>query len=250
MVINTDINILGGLPDWDLVSTFLKESIHAMHLNGGLQAHSNIKTDKSIKRFERAITSTLLKFHNHEVEALIRELINAESLSNDSLQLIFWNASFNNDLLKYLNDQVYFVSFYSGSLAIKQDEVVACLKDLREREPELKKWSDSTLQITASKYLTLLKKFNLMDGSRNKIIVHPYINDKMFVLFVYWMTAVESKSNLLESEWLKYSFCERTVFIERLAQKRFAEFFHFQFTGDKLKIETTVPYSTIYHVVK
>jgi hypothetical protein len=89
-----------------------------------------------------------------------------------------------------------------------------------------------------------------MEGSLNKTIVHPYLNDKMFILFVYWITAVENKSNLLESEWLKYSFYERPVFIERLMQKKFTKYFNILYTGDKLKIETLIPYSTIYHVIK
>ena len=89
-----------------------------------------------------------------------------------------------------------------------------------------------------------------MQGSLNKIIVHPYLSDKIFVLFVYWLTTIESKSNLLESEWLKYSFSEKTVFIERLMQKKFAKYFQLNYTGDKLKIETTIPYSTIFHAIK
>lgn len=250
MIINSDLNILGGLPDWNLINIFLKESIGLLRKGGGVNTYTAIKTDKSVKRFEKAISATLIKFCNAEVEALVRNTLTGEKISNDSLLLIFWNASYNNELLNYLNTEIYFLAFYSGRISIKPDEVVACLKDLKEREIELKKWSDSTLKITASKYLTLLKKFHLMEGSLNKSIVHPYLNDKMFILFVYWLTAIESKSNLLESEWLKYSFCERAVFIERLMQKKFAKYFQLNYTGDRLKIETTVPYEKIYNAIK
>lgn len=250
MKINTDINLLGGLPDWNLINVFLKESISSMRDGGGIHSYTTIKTDKSVKRFEKAISSTLIKFINTDVEAIIRDIFIDEKVSNDSLLLIFWNASFNNELLNYLNDQVYFIAFYSGRISIKQEEVVACLKDLRERESELKKWSDSTINVTASKYLTLLKKFNLMEGSHNKTIIHPFLNDKMFVLFVYWIKGIEEKSNLLESEWIKYSFCELTLFIERLMQKKFTKYYEINYTGDKLRIELTYPYEKIYHALK
>lgn len=249
MLINTDLNILGGLPDWNLITVFLKDNLGSLRKDRGIHTYTAIKTDKSVKRFEKAISNTLIKFHNAEVEALIRDVIAGENISSDSLLLIFWNASFNNELLNYLNTQTYFLAFYSGRISIKQDEVAACLKDLKEREIELKKWSDSTLQTTASKYLTLLKKFHLMEGSLNKTILHPYLNDKMFILFVYWITAVETKSNLLESEWLKYSFCEKSVFLERLMQKKFAKYFQLNYTGDNLKIETTMPNEKIYHAI-
>lgn len=249
MIINSDINVLGSLPDWNLINVFLKDNISSLRKVGGVHTYTAIKTDKSVKRFEKAISATLIKFCDAKVENLVRDMFESESISNESLLLIFWNASFNNELLNYLNTQTYFLAFYSGRISIKQDEVAACLKDLKEREIELKKWSDSTLQTTASKYLTLLKKFHLMEGSLNKTILHPYLNDRMFILFVYWIKAVETKSNLLESEWLKYSFCEKSVFLERLMQKKFAKYFQLNYTGDNLKIETTMPYEKIYHAI-
>jgi hypothetical protein len=249
VTINSDINVLGSLPDWNLINVFLKDNISSLRKVGGVHTYTAIKTDKSVKRFEKAISATLIKFCDAKVENLVRDMFESESISNESLLLIFWNASFNNELLNYLNTQTYFLAFYSGRISIKQDEVAACLKDLKERELELKKWSDSTLQTTASKYLTLLKKFHLMEGSLNKTILHPYLNDRMFILFVYWIKAVETKSNLLESEWLKYSFCEKSVFLERLMQKKFAKYFQLNYTGDNLKIETTMPYEKIYHAI-
>jgi len=248
--LNSDINVLGSLPDWNLINVFLKESMGSLRKKGGIHTYTTIKTDKSVKRFEKAISTTLITFCNPEVEALVRDMLDGENITNDSLLLILWNASYNNELLHYFNTHVYFSAFYSGRISIKQDEVLACLKDLKEREAALKKWSDSTLQTTASKYLTLLKKFHLMEGSLHKTIVHPYLNDKMFVLFVYWLTSIESQSNLLESAWLQYSFCEKTVFLERVMQKKFAKYFQLYYTGDKLNIETILPYSTIYHAIQ
>lgn len=250
MKINSDINVLGSLPDWNLLNIFLNESKESIKVGGGIHSFTAIKTDKSVKRFENAILATLLKFPNKDVEKLIRSILSIDKISNDSLLLIYWNASFNNELLNYFNQHLYFIAFYSGRITIRQDEVSACLKDLREREQELKKWSDSTIFTTASKYLTLLKKFHLMEGTLNKTIIHPYLSDKMFVVFIYWLKAIEIKSNLLESEWIKYSFLEHTIFIERLLQKKFSKYFQIQYTGDKLSIETLLPYSNIYDVIK
>jgi hypothetical protein len=250
MKINTDINILGGLPDWNLIKLFMDRNIDSMRKEGGLNAFTSIKTDKSVKRFEKAITATLLKTDNVEVELLIRETLSAEGISTDSLMLLFWNASFNNDLFRYLNNQIYFSSFYSGRITIKSNEVTACLKDLSEREPGLKAWGDYTLAKNASKYLTLLKKFNLMEGSQKKAILHPYLDDKAFVLFIYWLKAIEPNPNLLDSEWIIYSFCEKEVFIERLMKKKFSSYFQLLYSGDKLNIETLIPYESIYHVIK
>lgn len=250
MKINSDINVLGGLPDWNLIRIFLHKNAGKQHYKRGLHTVTAIKTDKSVKRFQKAINSTLLKFSNPNIRLLITEMIESEGISSDLLYLLFWNASYNNDLLHYLNEQIYFISFFSGRITIKQNEVVACLKDLKEREIGVKKWSESTLDVTASKYLTLLKKFHLMEGSLSKTIIHPYLNDRMFVMFVYWLSSLDASSNLLENQWLKYSFSERSIFLERLMQKKFSRYFQFTYTGDALRIETLISYSDLYHAIK
>ena len=36
MLINSDINILGGLPDWNLINVFLNENINTIRADVGL----------------------------------------------------------------------------------------------------------------------------------------------------------------------------------------------------------------------
>lgn len=250
MNINSDINILGGLPDFNLITHFLLEVKGDPASPAGHHTFTSIKTDKSVKRFERAILGTMLHCKSNESASLVHSILSSESISNDSLLILFWNASWNNDLFSYLNTQVYFPAFYSGRLIIRKEEVGACIKELKETEEVVQKWAIITIETVARKYLTLLKKFNLMEGGLNKKILHPYLTDKMFVLFIYWLKSIESKTNLLDSDWLKYCFCEQTVFIDRLLQKKFAEFYQLIYTGDQLKIETSIPYENIYYAIK
>jgi hypothetical protein len=249
MIINTDINILGSLADFNLIPLFLHESMRSLSQKDNYPSYTTIKTNKSIDLFEKAIKGTLLGFKNKDVGLLIQSVVEAEAVTRDSLLFLFWNASFNNELLNYLNTNVYLPAFYSGRIGIKADEVAACIIDLRLTEPYLNKWSDATINMVASKYLTLLRKFNLMEGSHSKTIVHPYLNDKMLMLFVYWHVKVHSKTNVLESPWLKYCFSEKQIFIECIMQRKFTKYIDINFTGDKLKIEPLLPYETIYHVL-
>ena len=249
MKINSDVNVLGSLPDLNLICLFMKDDTKSLNQNGGHRSYTAIKTDKSVKRFEKAITGTMLSFDNKEIESLFRSIVTTEAITTDSLFMIFWNSSVNNRLLNYLNETVYFPAFYSGRVAIKVEEVVACLKDLKQYEPDLQKWSDSTIEVTASKYLTLLKKFNLMEGSVNKTILHPFLNDKMLILFVYWLIKVEPKSNILDSNWLKYCFSDKQNFIERIMQVKFNKFIHLNYTGDNLKVVPIIPHENIYNAI-
>lgn len=242
MKINSDINILGGLPDFKLIGIFLEEENPDETINSFTQ----IKTEKSVKRFEKAIKSTFLNFGNRRQELVFRDVLQNEGMSKDALLMLFWNASFNNELLNYINSNVFFPAYYSGRIILKQDEVAACLNELKSAEKALQKWSKSTVELTASKYLTLLKKFNLLEGSASKSIKHPFLSDKLFILFVYWLLSIETKSNILKSLWLQYSFSETEILVERFLRKRFSTFWEVAYTGDKLQIKPLIEYQDIY----
>lgn len=249
MQINSDINVLGSLPDWNLVKLFYYKDIKEIESPNGFQSYTHIKTDKSVKRFEKAITATFLQFRYDSLKEIFDAILEKEEIDADIRLFIFWNASLNNELLFYLNQNIFFPAFYSGRVSIKTEEVFACLNELKQTEEDLKKWSESTINVTASKYLTLLKKFGLMEGKVSKTILHPYLNDKMFVLLVYWLCQVSEKSNLLISKWLQYSFSDKNIFIERILKKRFTSFFNVIYTGDKLQVEPLINYNEIYAVL-
>jgi hypothetical protein len=237
--INTDINVLGSLKDFSIITLLLTQP-------EVVQSHTLIKTIGSYQRYINTINRTLLKFQNSNVETLVRGMLLKEDPSFDSLLTLFWNASANNELLDYLNQKVYFPALYSGRMALKKDEIFACLQELKQSEFSLQDWSDYTIDKIACKYLTVLKKFNLMQGSQNKTILHHHINDKLLMHFVFWLLTVGTKSNILESQWLSYSLMEKEVFVQRILQKKFIKFIHINFTGDKLFIEPVISYKALY----
>jgi hypothetical protein len=254
MRINSDINVLGSILDLTLIEFLLKNNGCSnegyIKTNGEQYIHTNIKTTKSYKRFKKAIYNTILKFYTPELEILFEKVVEHEGISPCSLRLIFWNASFNNELFDYLNEHVYFPAMYSGRATLKNDEVLACLNDLKQTEAALQKWSYSTLQTTASKYLTLLRKVNLMEGGAKKSILYQQLNEKDLVLFIYWLLAIENKPNLLESKWLKYCFMEKIALIQYVLQKKFTEYINVDFSGDSLKIKSILPYEVLFDELK
>ena len=246
MNINSDINVLGSLLDFNLIAVLLNKKSHLIDSNETSQSYTSIKTIKSYKRFVSSINNSLLKFSNQKIADLVQTVFKNEGLSPNCLLLLFWNASVNNELLDYLNRNGYFPALYRGRVSLKKDEAAACLKELKQTEQDLQKWSDSTINTTASKYLTLLKKFNLIKGGLEKTITTPYVGDKEIVLFVYWLLTVEDKPNLLENSWLQYGFLEKEAFTQQIMQKKFMKYFNLQYSGNNLKIELILSYKELY----
>ncbi len=244
MKINTDINILGGMADWRLIITKAEEQRFSQ-LNSPEQRYS-VKTEKSFNRFNSAIDGTVINFKNERLKILVTNFLHVEDLSSDALLLLFWNSALNNELFKYVNDNAFFPAFYSGRVSLRNKELEACLKDLKQSENELKTWSESTITTTASKYLTLLKKFGLMEGAQTKTIKHPYLPDKMLVLFIYWYCAAFPDTDILSSSWLQYSFMEKSQFLERVLTNRIGKYVEINFNAVRLKMQPLLTYENIY----
>lgn len=245
MKINTDINILGSIEDLHLIEFFLivkqKSDIKVP------TPLTSIKTEKSFDRYKKAIQSVMLHFPNKKIETLLKTVIQNESISPNSLLLLFWNTSHNNDLFHYLNQHVYFPALYSGRSSLKNDEIDACLMELKATSPEIQSWSKETIHIIASKYLTLLKKFQLVEGKTKKELLHYYLTDMQFLLFLYWVKAIDHKSNILSNHWLPYSLMEKEAFLERILQKKYRKWLDFSFTGEKLSFEMNKSFEEAYH---
>lgn len=97
MKINIDINILGSLPDWELINYYYHNPQAVLP---GKDFGLTIKTEKSIKRFKRAIQTTILSFKNEKIKNIFDSIIVNEGISRDFLLYLFWNASLNNELLR------------------------------------------------------------------------------------------------------------------------------------------------------
>ncbi|NUQ82568.1 MAG: DUF1819 family protein [Bacteroidetes bacterium] len=250
MKINTDINILGGLTNWGLINKFIPKVNQFDQMQEPTGIYSGIRTQKSVQRFERAIRKTLLHFESPDLKNLYTTILAEEGISPDCMLMLFWNTSRNNELFWYLNQEVFFPFFYSGKLMIRKEDVKACILELKEKEPQLKGWSLETIDVVARKYLALLKHFSLVTPTYLKEILHPYYTDRVFILFIYWIKAVEKRSNLLESSWLEYALSERGVFLDRLMKKKYAPYYSFTYTGNSLSVNLLLDYSRIYHAIK
>lgn len=250
MTINSDINVLGSIVDLNLIANLILYTEGGAERGDNILVNTRVQTTKSLQRYESAIRKTLLTFAYPEVKELFYSVYAAEGLSALSLALLFFNASYNNDLLNYLNQNVYFPAYFSGRIAIQKDEIIACLQDLSNREPALKKWSESTMNTTASKYLSLLSKFGYVQPSKEKSIIHQYFSDAQFVLFMYCLLKFEPKSNIIASQWLNYCLMDGKFLIDRIMDKKYMKQIEIFYTGDSLRIETAIPYKEIYNAIK
>jgi hypothetical protein len=239
---NSDINIIGGIPDYQLIIKAIE-----LHTSGkeamedAVIKHNefDFKTENARKRFLAAVTSTFLNFQNKEHEALITTLF-AHTMSLETKQLIlFWQFSLSNRLFFEISRDVFVKNYFSGRVSFPKEDIVAYLKDLIAKTPELKdKFTEKTINTIASKYLTVLKKLDLVEGRQKKIFKHIQVSNDALVIFLHLLKAIDpSGSDILKSKYLSLSMVSPDSFAERVKQLAKKDLINMSFNGVALKIE-------------
>lgn len=244
MIINSDINIIGSIPDYHLIySAIPLLSTNQIDLEKMLVENNefNFRTEKSRKRFLSALNSAFIS-KNENVNDLTAALI--VYLKNDEPSraiLLFWIFSFNNKLFFELNKDVFLKYYFQGRAELPKETVIAYIKDLISKNNELKgKWSEITVNTIASKYLTILKKLHLLEGNQKKRFCHVKISDELLAVFIHLIGLLESKkSNFLEDELIAFTFISKDSILERLKKIGKKDWIKMNYTGTSLNVEAS-----------
>ena len=242
MKYNTDINILGSIPDYQLLYVALPILVEDEAKLREVLIYNNefnFRTERSRQRFLTVLKSALIS-DNDIINELASNMF--ETLKNDEPSqalLFFWLFSINNKLFYELNRDVYFKFYFQGRMEFPKEDVIAYLKDLISRTPELKgKWSESTIDTIAYKYLSVLKKLHLLKGSRKKTFELVSVSDKLFAVFLHLYSYAEKKKfNFLEDEFASFSFISEDSLVERIKKVAKKDWINMSMAGNNLKIE-------------
>ncbi len=151
---------------------------------------------------------------------------------------IFLQLLAGNNLFRLLTKEVYLKVYFSGRTTIAGDEVFAWLKDRQGHSPQLNNFSDSTLRMIGSKYLTILKKLGMVDGTVKKRLLTIRLSDNELLFFLYVIFSVDdSTTDILKSPYREFLFLEREELIRALKNISFMPFLAIASTGEALTVQ-------------
>ncbi len=240
--INTNINIIGGIPDYDIIYDVLrlmaeKVSTEDIYQSVIINNKYGIRTEGSRDRFLSVIKSAFWQFKNGDHEMLIRSLFKSDSFEKTKNFALFWMMGINNILFENITKQVFAKFYFSGRVQIRNDDIIAYLRHERETSAVIRKWSDTTINTVASKYLTFLKKIGFLKGRQKKAFKYIQFDNSSLIYFLYLIKAVEPEQpNILKSRYMDFFFIEKSSFISIIKKAVFADFFSIQTTGSDLEI--------------
>lgn len=230
---NSSINILGSIPDY---ATMINYAV--AKLKDDPNADFSFRTEKSGMRFISAINTEILSFKNKLHRAIIEAALSTEDLRLDQkLLVVFWQLCINNSLFSLVTENYFIKSLFAGRLSLFPDEILSYLYELRRNNPSELQWSDATLKITASKYLTLMKKLGLATGTQTKEIKYPVIGDEVFEILVRMAMSVYQDTPSEQNQLFTFSFLDTDTLIKKLKSIKFTDKWTITQLGNNIKIE-------------
>ena len=240
---NSDINIIGGIPDFSLIEVALAEFAKGkgrVDLKELLVTNNafDFRTESTRKRFLAAVERTILVFASERHRQLMVALFNAPGLESLKLWAIFLQLLAGNNLFRLLTKEVYLKVYFSGRTTIAGDEVFAWLKDRQVHSPQFKNFSDSTLEKIGSKYLTILKKLGMIEGKVKKQLLNIRLSEDELIFFAYVILSMDdSSTDILKSPYREFLFLERENLIRALKNISFMPFIDIASTGEALTVQ-------------
>ena len=239
---NTDINIIGSIPDYHLIYIALPLLLdNQKELETILVANNefDLRTEKSRKRFLSALNSAFVS-KNKVIDELASSLmLHFKNDENAQALFLFWLFSINNKLFFELNRDLFLRYYFQGRAELPKEAVIAYIKDLISREDELKgKWSEITIETIASKYLTILKKLKLLEGNQKKKFTLVRVSDELLAVFIHLIDLSKNrKGNFLEDDFLGFTFIPKENILDRLKRIGKKDWVKLNFNGVSLQVE-------------
>ena len=217
---DSGVNIMGSVPNYNVMLDYISDTYGVTE---GSTGAFEFRTEKSLQRFVSAIESCILKFRNDTHKKLFFDAIADKTFSvQERLVILFWQLTYSNLLFSRITAEVFMKAVYSGRVTIMAEEITNFLWFIKETESGELEWSEDTIKISGSKYLTIMKKLGLTNN--------------LFVYFIRFIQAV-SNDKTLHNPYIIFSFNEEQNLISRL--KKIENIQHWDVTqiGNEITID-------------
>ena len=255
MMYNTSVNVIASIPDFNLIIDVIGDYAHGKSKDYVYDRIFNqniygIRTGKSRSRFLSAINDVFLKFKSDNHKIIFYSLFKHSELQQIKKMSLYFQFSINNKLFFDLSTNVFVKLYQAGRFNIDKSEFISYIHDLKVNNQEIQKWSDSTIDIIGSKYLTFMKKIDFLKGRTKKEFNRITIDDSTIVYFIYLIKALgESSSDILKSPYIPLLMSSQQNLINRIKKISMVDYFVTSTLGYDLKIDLKYNYEEIVDVI-
>jgi hypothetical protein len=251
---NTAIKDIAGIKDYSLIFNIINAHFSEPDSTNSKITDDNefdIRASKTRTKVSWAINKSILQFISEEHRDLISKVFQENVPVQDKKFVFLWHFCLNNRLFREITISVFSKVYFSGRAQISKEDIIAYIKDLADKnDPTKPSWSEETIYRLATKYLSLMTKFDFVSTGRIKSFNHIRPSSEAMVLFLYFSNLFAPKTkNIIDNELLPASFIAIEDIQGKLKKLSAKGFFEMSFNGVALNIELTHSHKEICDVL-
>lgn len=211
----------------------------------------DIRTFKTRSKVSWALKKTILQFANEEHKDLASKVFQEKVPLQDKKFAFLWHFCLNNRLFREITINVFTKVYFSGRAQISKEDIIAYIKDISDKhDPSKPHWSEETVYRLATKYLSLMTKFDFVSDGRVKSFNHIRPSAEALVIFLYFANLFAPNiKNIMDNELIPASFIVKEDIQGKLKKLSMKGFYDMSFNGLALNIELKYSHKEICDVL-
>lgn len=161
----------------------------------------NKDTDEYRMNILREVTRRYIADKDDFQRTPLMQVMTAE-IQDDIIDWCLYYEFAQDPFIRLLTLNFLYPKFESGALGVQKDDVVEYLDAIQDDYADLRDRSEATKKKAATHYLTALKNFGLLEGTKRKEFAVVYIPDETIAYVVYrlFQKGAKSASEVIEHE--------------------------------------------------
>jgi len=144
----------------------------------------NKNTDEYRTNILREITRRHIPEKEEYTKTPLMQVVTA-GLRSDVVDWCLYYEFAQDPFIRLVTTDFLFPEFERGTLAVQAVDIVEFIESIQDDYTDLRERSESTINEAATKYLTSLRNFDLLEGTQRKQFAVTYIPDETIACVVY-----------------------------------------------------------------
>lgn len=173
----------------------------------------NKNTDEYRTNILREVTRRHIPDKEEYTETPLMQVMAADVRSDVTDWCLYYEFA-QDPFIRLITMDFLYPEFERGTLSVEAVDIVEFIHSIQENYVDLRDRSDSTINEAATKYLTALRNFGLLEGTQQKEFAVTYVPDETIAFVVYRLfeTGAKSVSEIIEHEdWKLFLMNESEV---------------------------------------
>ncbi|NHN58529.1 MULTISPECIES: BrxA family protein [Halorussus] len=173
----------------------------------------NKNTDEYRTNILREVTRRHLPDKEEYTETPLMQVVTA-AVRSDVVDWCLYYEFAQDPFIRLVTTDFLYPEFERGTLAVQAVDIVEFIESIQENYADLRERSESTINEAATKYLTSLRNFGLLEGTQRKEFAVTYIPDETIAYVVYrlFQKGANSASEIIDHEdWKLFLMNESEV---------------------------------------